>query len=188
MMVITENTTIGLAALFSIPLLALWTAMSFQVWIDSIDVGRWSIKNYRLAVSTFLLMTTLFMLDLSRLRFKWTILGVEPVTGSLMTLIIRWLWLVTIIWCTVLLYGYTIRSVIRRFRRNALRELKEVQQQDDPFLSQAEVEREKERLDRVLVRLREEWDRITVVSARIERDRPAFVPQDNVRRSRHEVP
>jgi hypothetical protein len=179
----SPNDVIGWALAAAVPAFLIWAALSFRVWL----VGGRIIRpgNYRLAVSCFLLMTTLFIANGIRIRFHVHIGPWRPVFSDWPTVAIDLIWAATVWWGTVVLYGHHLPGAWRWLRGD--RTAPPVR---DPYLDETEERKERvirrqNRRVRVVAlryqRLAADLDRIV---ERIERDDNLLLPKDGQRKDR----
>lgn len=176
---VSLNTAIGIPFLAALPAFLLWSWRSWIIWRTADPSLRHG--NYRLAVTMFLVMTTLLVADLGRLRFHIHLGPLDPDPTSVIVLVIRWLWWLTVFWATEILYAPLIRDVIAR--RTATPP-EEPYLGDDVYL--AETLRRNERIAYASRWLREVQGDFVAIRKRVDADNETvFMPEERRAERRH---
>ena len=180
------NTLIGLAYIVAAPAFILWTYLSVHVWRVTREKNvplRRFLRDYRLAVTSFLASMVVFVIDLVRLRYGVSILGASPNSDSFWVLATRWWFAVSTWWATLVLYGTYFHRVYNRIRgRN-------VGPPTDPYIPPEppgidDATKERQRSNYLISVLEREGERLSRIAERMRRDEPLLLP-DDPRRKEH---
>lgn len=181
----TFNTMIGAAYVVAIPAYLMITIFSFHQWSETtLSRFNWRIwlRSYRLAVTALCLTTTVFVVDITRLRYHITIWMIPPNPNSYGVLVGRWIWVMTIYWAFYAMYRHYASGLFRWVKRRGRPQPKPAPPVDiDPHIDEdvrkiVEIRRDTRQMTSLVERLRSIADEL---NERIERDQAIALGNEN---------